>query len=712
MNLRPFLYRPPLLPNETLASYLYRLAYVNGHKPGIVATLCEEYLWRSDSVMRPKHNETFDALAALTQLEPYKIYWASIYGLTELVTPRHVALETICFAPGFTFPRMPEVYRRAHFRSEGKAQFCPHCLAEAAYQRGVWQLKVIAACPQHRCLLVDACPQCGQAIETTDLVSAYCHRCRCDLRTAVAIDLSGDEVGLQAQSILYCWARAGAHTRSTLPREPGRELYGLFVSLLRMVFQVRQEMEGLHPFPALSRPLPWHRRPERRSLDYYVAGAMAMGALLEWPEGFHSFLERFSYRDGRVFTVSLKSQLGHLFSSDTLELWQQEAYAFVYEAFLDYVAAHTAWPVVKKYPHFQEYPIPAKRFSWMLVEEVAQALGVTERTVKRLVEGGLIRVKGETAALRMKFLARVDVLALQERWRLAIPLADAAVWLGVSGDVVKHLVAMGLLTAARRPRVAGSASWQIDREGIDRLLVAVKNAATTQIQSGRERVNLTVATQMLAAYGVNAAQVVELVIRGRLRAQCSQHQALDGLVFGRRHVLAFLEGLRDEQGFVSRRLFAQRMRVKPEVIEGWVELGLLTPAYRNDEGTYFSREVVEAFAGAYVGTKEAMRILSVGPLTVQKWARNGRLRPVSGPGVDSRSVYLFRRVDVERLSPANRLTLAQLAGHLGVSVDQVRVWVKEGRVRPFSGPGVDDCGRFVFLKTDISLGNLNNLRII
>lgn len=705
MNLRPFLYRPPLLPNETLASYLYRLAYVNGHTPGIVATLCAEHLFWPDKVTRPNNNETFDVLVALTQLEPYKIYWASSYGLTELVTPRHVELETICFAPGFTFPRMPESDFKAHFHNEAKAQFCPHCLAEAAYQRSVWQLKVIAACPQHRCLLVDACPQCGGVIETADLVSAYCHRCRCDLRMAVAIDLSGDEVGLQAQSILYCWARAGSHTRSTLPRQPGRELYGLFVSLLPMVFQAGETMAGLHTRPELAQPLDWQRYATRRTAHYYVAGATAMGALLDWPDGFHSFLQRFAYRDGQAFTISLKSQFGCLLTSDTLALWQDEAYGFVYEAFVAYVTAHSVWPVVKKHRHFQEFPLPAKRFTWMVAEEAAEMLGVTERTVKRMIAGGLIGVMAETLTLRMKFLCRADVLALKERWANAIPLADTAVWLGVSGDVVKGLMAMGLLTAARRPRVDGSAAWQIDRDSIEGLLTAVRQAANTQFQPGRERVNLTMATQMLAAHGLNAAQVVELVIRGRLRARCNMNQALDGLAFARRDVLALLDTLRDEQGLVSRRVFARRMKVKPEVIEEWIALGLVTPALRSEQGTYFTREAVADFAGAYVGTKEAMRVLSVGPLTVQKWARNGRLRPVSGPGVDSRSVYLFRRVDVERLSPANRLTLAQLAGHLGVSVDTLRGWVREGRITPFSGPGVDDCGRFVFLKETVSGGN-------
>ncbi|HUM68709.1 MAG TPA: TniQ family protein, partial [Chloroflexota bacterium] len=369
VNLKPFLYRPLLLPNETLTSYLYRLAYVNGHTPGIVAALCAEHLFWPDSVIRPKNNETFDLLAALTQLQPYQIYWASSHGLTELVTPRHVVTETICFAPGFSFPRMPEKYQWAHLRSETRAQFCSLCLAEAAYQRSVWQLKAVAACPRHQCLLSDACPQCGGQVEVSDLIMAHCHQCRCDLRTAVTTDLSGDDIGLHTQSILYSWARAGSHAWSTLPRQPVRELYTVYVALLRMVFQVREGMAGLHSFPALARPLSWRNRAELRPIHFYVAGATAMGALLEWPEGFHGFLARFAQRDGRdkeaAFTVSLKSQLDYLFRSDTLELWQQDEYGFVREVFLEYVTTHSVWPVVKKYLYFQKYPLPAKRFRWM-----------------------------------------------------------------------------------------------------------------------------------------------------------------------------------------------------------------------------------------------------------------------------------------------------------------------------------------------------------
>lgn len=707
MTLKPLLCRPPLLPNETLASYLYRLAYANEHRLNIVASLCEEHLFWPDKVIRPNNTETFELLAAITRLEPYKIYGASVYGLTEIVVPRYETMETISCPPGFTFPRMPNKYVYNHFRHEDKAQFCPHCLAEAAYQRRVWQLKMIAACPQHGCLLIDACPNCGQAVKTTDIVMVRCSTCHFDLRMTAVYDVSGDPKGLQTQSILYFWFRAGMHEWASLPRQPVRDLFTVFTTMVQMVWRIRQEMEGHHPAPGLPTPLERRTLNSRMPADYYAAAATAMQALLDWPKGFYSFLDRYARRDGRNFTVSLKSQFDYLFTSDILEQWLAEEYSFVYEALLDYITTRSAYPITTQQHHFQENPISPKRFTWMLAEEASVTLGVTDRTIKRMLAAGLIRVKEETESLRTKFLLKADVMALKQSWQNAIPLADTAVWLGVSEDVVKDLVGVGLLTAVRQPRVAGSAAWQISQDSIESLLTAVHNSAINTVLSGRERVDLTMAAQMLAAYKFNAARVVGLVIKGRLRARCNVTQVLDGLVFNRQDVLMLLDTLREEQGFVSRRMLANRMGVKPDVIEEWIEIGLLTPAFRNDQGTYFSRDDTEAFTVDFVRTKEATRILSVGPLTVQKWTRCGRLQPVSGPDVDGRSVYLFRRSDLERLGPANRLTLPKLARKLGVSEEQVRAWVREGRVRPFSGPGIDDCGWYLFLKDDsLSFVNL------
>jgi excisionase family DNA binding protein len=51
------------------------------------------------------------------------------------------------------------------------------------------------------------------------------------------------------------------------------------------------------------------------------------------------------------------------------------------------------------------------------------------------------------------------------------------------------------------------------------------------------------------------------------------------------------------------------------------------------------------FIAEHVTSKEAAKILEVGRLTIQRWARQGRLSEacVSGPHIDEHHVYIFNK---------------------------------------------------------------------
>lgn len=109
-------------------------------------------------------------------------------------------------------------------------------------------------------------------------------------------------------------------------------------------------------------------------------------------------------------------------------------------------------------------------------------------------------------------------------------------------------------------------------------------------------------------------------------------------------------------------------------------------------------EEVEAFKRDYMFSKEAAVILEIGMQDVLRWMRDGRLVPISGPAIDKCHRYLFRRVDIEQLRPANRLTLPEMTEVLGVPEWKLRVMIQRGEIVPFSGPGVDRSGQFLFLR--------------
>lgn len=706
MNLlKPLLCRPPMLPGETLNSYLCRLALANQHAPDMVMRLCQEHLGRYEALKRPDKTDVFATVAALTGLPPYKIYWSSPHGFTDLVVPRHVTTERVICAQGFDFPRIPEAYCFNHLRTNANTQFCPHCLAEAAFQRRVWQLKLVAACVQHQCLLVDHCPRCEQPIKTVDLVTMQCSHCQFHLVGSPTTSLVGDEAGLQAQGMLYYWMHAGPHVRLSLPLQPIRELYRLWYILRLAVFSVTESMKGLHRFPKTPRPFTWKLESQRTMAESYVATATAFQALSNWPDSFFDFLDRFRRRDGSIYSSRLRWTLGSLFENKKRHEWLLDEYRFVYDALVEYARRNWPAPVFKKYMFFENTYLPDSAFDWMLVKEAAVELGVTQRTLKRIMAGGLIHVKEDTELQCYKYLARRDVMALKESWRTAIPLGDAVVWLGVSEEVVVDMIRLGLLFSVRQPRVCGSAHWLISRDSIEELLADVHRQAAGFVEV-EDRVDLKTAAQMLSPYGYTAAKIVEAVLAKSIRGCCTPRQVLDELVLSRKSIARRLKQSRELREQISKLQVANIMGVKSIAVDIWVKQGLLAPVAQTRQGIYFDALDVSRFKAEHVLTFGAARIAGVGALTIQKWARGGRLRPVSGPGVDERSVYLFRKDDLERLKQENRLTLPQLAKRWKVSRSQLHVWIRTGQVRPFSGPGIDGCCQYMFLKDEMEKASI------
>jgi excisionase family DNA binding protein len=158
-----------------------------------------------------------------------------------------------------------------------------------------------------------------------------------------------------------------------------------------------------------------------------------------------------------------------------------------------------------------------------------------------------------------------------------------------------------------------------------------------------------------------------------------------------------VERIQVEKRWVRREEIATRMGVRVTVVTKWVNAGLLTPVATHANTQHFSRDEVDAFVQGHIFSDEAARILGVGLDVVQKWARKGRLEPVAGGNHDDCHRYLFRREDVERLRPENRLTGPQLAKRLGLSRAQLWQWIKHGKVKPVSGPGIDGSRHYLFV---------------
>lgn len=312
----PLLCRRPLLPGESLPSYLQRLAVANGYTPPLIlARFCRQQLAQQgnhDNLEHPRQPATFALLAALTGCTPQELAAASSHCFAQSFILNSQATAPIHLADGTALRCLPSHTRARYLWPTQYAQFCPYCLQEAVYHRRIWLLRDVCGCVKHHCLLVNHCEDCGASVAIQDVAWGHCPQCNAPLTqmTTAAPPLS--PLGLLAQQILQAWWGAQPvpieHAEWALPEQTPSSLYYLF-KLLRNSIEIRR---GLDRYSATT------------LANQQLVQSLVFKALVNWPAGFYDFLQEclhydvcwYSYRHGYTF-----SQPVYLYNSSSLTFW-------------------------------------------------------------------------------------------------------------------------------------------------------------------------------------------------------------------------------------------------------------------------------------------------------------------------------------------------------------------------------------------------------
>lgn len=164
------------LPDESLIGYVFRLAH---YRRLPTAYMLAKDCGLADLTNQP-NAEQLAALAASASMDP-TLLQAISYGPPD----RRSAI--------FMGQRVSQsvLERRGH----ADRRLCPRCLAESPHHRAIWDLRYVAVCPVHRCLLVDECPECGRPMSWRggDFTRCRCAR-RIDFRSIGAPSVADEDI--------------------------------------------------------------------------------------------------------------------------------------------------------------------------------------------------------------------------------------------------------------------------------------------------------------------------------------------------------------------------------------------------------------------------------------------------------------------------------------------------------------------------------------
>jgi len=654
--------RTPRQPGESLPSLMIRLALLNYEdSPGILPRILREGIggqpFLRDQVMFPRRAMMFQRIASFTGVNISEIYARSNHHFAEVLTPPEQTIELEEIAGGAPAPLLAHPLAAKQLRPVHAGQFCPVCLKEAAYHRLVWVPLAVSACLKHRCLLMNHCQRCGRAVSIQDIVQTRCGRCGGHLVETELIPLEND-AGLPFQHILQSWFMEniipdGPHL---LPQKSPRVLYRV-VDGLQWATRMLEGSEWPYLHHIEAGP-PMGQIKSQRTLTpiaNYCLYATAGKGIMNWPEGFHQFLD--AYRSqmhmGRPLNGGPKADLGNLYTQWLQDYWQHPAFEFVHKAFEHYfIATYSLSSAVARTNLCQGNLGITEQLSGVSIAEAARLLGVTPKMIDILLRTGklTLQLSRLTGKQKNRFVNRAEVLALRGRWNEFVNRTEAAEWLGITEHMVTDLVKVSLLVAEHNPE-EGYSRWTFSKSALvdcmEKVLNRVENCSSQMTGENASLLDLAGAARLLFVVGLNAASILSYVAEGRLRSYFSADRdlKLTSLLFDRSDIQQCIESIKSENGWISREGVTKLLKVKDVTLTRWVRVGLISPTVVCGNTQYFNREAVERFIADHITTEEAVEILGIGKLTIQKWARQGRFSEacLSGPNVDGHHGYIFNK---------------------------------------------------------------------
>ncbi len=654
---RPLLIQRPLRDGESLQSLLAWLHDANAYEPKrFMETIVRSRMIEAgDNLVHPHHPDTYRILSELVGRSVQELWQGTFHRYASIIDNAPIQSEQLVFASKGAI--------KVYSGSSKRIHYCPRCLQESDTHLIRWMNKWLVICDEHSCLLHDACPACQQALNVKSVVAHKCPACEFDLRTSPIHLVNSD-----SQNLIYSLFEK-ATILEGLPPVSIPDLLRLIRGLSRVVAHHPNLIDrSIAPIGARESILTTKRIWE--PVQTLLLVDVAVNGLRDWPHGFHRFLDAITIDK----THRVQTDFGSLYTVYLEREWRD--IACVQEAFNQYLQ--------------QSYPLSASVMKtqrvvdapdYITVKEASDVLHVSESSLRTLIEANVIATHDDWTGR----VLRKSVDGYRKQLDDALSLGETADRLNLSSSTVSELCQLGILTVVRGATVDETQKWRICPKSVGDL-----QAQITQSKPHRWK-TIQSATRVLSRHQYTVALIIQAALEGHLTLYeqwlvCSEE------------IEKLRERLNQTKPILSVQESTKLLGLKrTHILKKWIARGLLTHP--------LERQKILKFWDNYVWTEQAAEIMGVGILTVQKWARNGRLHPISGGEVDGLHRYLFRREEVIRFRPNNRLTTPQMAKRLGLSRGHLIAKINAGTLDPMpvSGPTIDGCKHYLFFANSLPI---------
>ena len=591
-------------PDEAWSSWLWRLAqrnYVASPHELLPSTLSQTTI--------PYEPVVFRALAELTNTSVETLHAHTPHRFAHFLHPPETPPTVLVLPTEIPLTLAPLRPNRDFFTP--RFGWCPTCLREARYVRLHWHVPLVVGCALHACWLLEACPVCTAPIREAEVLRGRCSHCGLALDEARSVSFPLDDVLLTLQREILAWLYHPEQSQLGLPHVPVgvllRVLYGL-----RFAAQRAGDDWELHYVP-VGIPKPDLYIFEQRSLTVVERGclyAAAFRGLLEWPRGFHRFLDAYRTRPAPREKTGLRSEFGTLYISWLQHFWKHPTFDFIQQAFNDYLLEHLPVYQIVNTARVRDYPELLDRVSYLDLKQTAQYLGISVKGVYRLVEEGHLTAHRFPEDLLGVWFARDELEGCKRRWNQHLPFLAVVQQLGLSKRLTLELLHAQLLR--RVPAQVGLKQQGIfvERDSLQTLLNNLKPVTT--IRSMPEQgIPLLLVCIRNGSVKMDLTHVLTRVLEGKLLAYHPNASLLPltDLWFVPQAVQDLAYSVKMECDRFTKEEVRAYLSVSWRTLYALLAKGLLCPMMALGQKQFFSRQQVRTLHEANIFSSEIQETL-------------------------------------------------------------------------------------------------------
>jgi hypothetical protein len=589
--------RPYIIPQESLSSYIYRLATAN-----LYSSVAFFSHFLSITVARISNNE-FDERAV-----------EKIAQLTNN-NREHIEKMTIQFFGCHFQGKIP----RKSFYLKNRVKYCPACVQTVNHHQVKWAFAPVTACLEHHCLLIEKCQCCNQFISMVSLMRGRCEKCHFQYKQASPIYIKQDSMlyrsQVEIQEVLF----------SQIINNPLLSSLSLH-DYLYLMYQSFYLLEGLNSFvnDAVITAFSNKKGGYQNNENLATAFCNAVWMYHDFPLNFYTVLYSFNKKNLKV-KYEQKKQFEKLLENDT--------YKIIKDAYDKYWLAELAQGTISKtFSVFKRNPALLKQCDFLHKEDVKKVSAMAYKYIEHLEGEQRLQVRnikrGNTKRIMVERSSLENIVSLQKKF---MTKARAANVIGIQKDSIGKLVDSGFLSLRKSP--TGKMMFHVDE--VESFLNRYRGEYVD------EKVNGIYFYGILTEYSVNnfsITKILEYVDKGYLRPFTNKRNGtLADSFYHIDDVLQCLQLLRKEkqekQGYYMKDVM-EKLNVGEKAMRKLVNYEVFIPKHivtlkDGRKHYFFDKEKIDDFAEEHLTVAQVTEEYGVPKHIVWQWVKEGRLTDIS-----------------------------------------------------------------------------------